>query len=210
MGEKPKKPLWKKWWFWLAVFLILAAVGNQGGEKTQTTTAKPQQESAATQEAPQATQTEESAPAPDPEPATIEDKVKAVIIDTLKEKTNMDKERIVKVEVNDHLGTEKEGDKIALITLNADENLTAKLTKGGMLMKSSDLFPALFELQEIEEAVIFWQLTLVDTFGNESDDTVLKLGLNRETAEKINWKNFDRDNYSKVANTYWEHPAIRQ
>ncbi len=33
---KPKKPIWKKWWFWLiAIFVIFIIIGASGGEKKE-------------------------------------------------------------------------------------------------------------------------------------------------------------------------------
>jgi len=35
---KPKKPIWKKWWFWLiAIFVIFILIGASGGEKKEAT-----------------------------------------------------------------------------------------------------------------------------------------------------------------------------
>lgn len=202
MSEKLKEPFYKKWWFFVIIIIVLVIInGAIRGPQSKTANAPEPAKTAQPSESPPAQKTTE---------VTLEDKVKGAITEAVNEKTNMDKVRLVKLEINDHAGTKKESDKIALITLNADENLSSNLTKGGILMDSSDLFKSLFENSEIEEVVLFWQLTLVDTYGNEKDDTVLKVALTKEIAGKINWDNFDRNNYSKVASDYWEHPALKQ
>lgn len=140
----------------------------------------------------------------------IEEKVKAAIIDSVGEKTNVKKERVVELKVNDHLGTKKDGDKIVLGTLRANENLTPNLSRGGILLDSNKVFKALFTIPEVEEVNLFWQLPLTDAYGKTEDGTVLKITLTREKAEKINWDNFDKENYSKIAETYWEHPGFKK
>jgi hypothetical protein len=39
MSEEVKKPIWKKWWFWGIVIVILIGIGSQGGDKAAQTTA---------------------------------------------------------------------------------------------------------------------------------------------------------------------------
>lgn len=48
----------------------------------------------------------------------------------------------------------------------------------------------------------------MDQYGNEKKDNVMKITLNRETLDKINYDNFLHNNLPKVANQYWEHPAL--
>ena len=38
-GAKNKKPLFKRWWFWVIVLLLLGSVGNAGSETDRNTTA---------------------------------------------------------------------------------------------------------------------------------------------------------------------------
>ncbi|TLS37747.1 hypothetical protein [Pseudalkalibacillus caeni] len=46
-----------------------------------------------------------------------------------------------------------------------------------------------------------------DTKGNEKEATVIKAGMDKETAASINWENFDPNNLSKVGN-YWKHKEL--
>lgn len=39
LSDEVKKPIWKKWWFWLIVILIIWAIGSSGDNKTTQTTA---------------------------------------------------------------------------------------------------------------------------------------------------------------------------
>jgi hypothetical protein len=64
LSDDVKKPMWKKWWFWGIVFIILYGIGLAGGNKpaTESTTA-PSATPTVTQTATQTT-TQQSAPAP--------------------------------------------------------------------------------------------------------------------------------------------------
>jgi len=139
---------------------------------------------------------------------TIDEVVKEIIYDKVGKKSNMGEKRIIELQVNDNLGTPDKTDKIIIAKLYANENLTTNLTRDGILMDSKDLFEEIFKHKEISEAVLMWNLTLVDQYGNESVDTVLKVGLDRATADKINWKNFSYKNFENVATQYFVHPAL--
>ena len=47
--------------------------------------------------------------------------------------------------------------------------------------------------------------TLVDTYGNERDDTVLAAGFSDVTIAKINYDNFNWDNIPLIADSYWSY-----
>ncbi|MGG3879624.1 hypothetical protein ABEU83_00855, partial [Bacillus smithii] len=69
------------------------------------------------------------------------------------------------------------GDKIVVITLEGDENLTNKMTKEGMLEDSTKVFPLIFENSEASEVVLSWRYPLVDKYGNKSEEIVYKIDL---------------------------------
>ncbi|MED5052709.1 hypothetical protein [Anoxybacteroides rupiense] len=139
---------------------------------------------------------------------TIDEVVKGIIYDKVGKKSNTGEKRIIDLQVNDNAGTQDTKDKIVIAKLYADENLTTNMTRDGILMDSKKLLEELFEQKEISEAVLLWNFTLVDQYGNESVDTVLKIGLDRVTADKINWKNFNYKNFENVAPQYFVHPAL--
>jgi len=51
--------------------------------------------------------------------------------------------------------------------------------------------------------------SLVDTFGNVSEQTVVDVTYLRETIEKINWENFLTDNMFEIADAAILHPEFR-
>lgn len=111
---------------------------------------------------------------------------------------------IINLEVNEHMGTDIEDDKIVILTLSGSENLTAKMTANGLFEDSNIVFQSLFENADVEEAVLFWQLPVTDSKGNTSDKNVLKITLTRNTFENISWEDFDSHNYEFVADDYME------
>ncbi|QED48171.1 putative periplasmic lipoprotein [Cytobacillus dafuensis] len=137
-------------------------------------------------------------------------KVRNIITNNLGARTNIKKDRIVEVEVNDHAGTEAEGDKIILITLNGDENLTSEMTVKGLLMNSGVVFQKVFKNEEVEEVALFWQLPLVNSYANTTDENVIKITLTKDTFNKIEWKNFDYNNFKEVADQFWMHDALKE
>ncbi len=51
-------------------------------------------------------------------------------------------------------------------------------------------------------------MPLVDVYGNEQDQIVLIIVLHKSEISKINWVNFDYNNFEKVAITYFEHSVL--
>jgi len=121
---------------------------------------------------------------------------------------NMDSNSISELNVNDNFGTDEEGDKIILATLNASDNLTQNMIKGGILLDSVGVFKNLFEIDGVSEVALKWDFPLVDQYGNKELGTIVKITLDKEIADKINWENFNKDNLTNIAKVYWEHPAL--
>ncbi|MDR9506927.1 hypothetical protein RI662_21980, partial [Brevibacillus agri] len=63
----------------------------------------------------------------------IQAQVRQAILSATGETANTGEPKIINLQVNDHLGTADEKDKIVVATLHANENLTNNMTKGGML-----------------------------------------------------------------------------
>lgn len=140
----------------------------------------------------------------------IEEQVQALLLKAIGNTTNTGEPKIVDLQVNDHFGTDAEGDKIVVATLRGNDNLTANMIKGGMQLESIRVFQSLFSIPEIEEVSLLWQFPTKDVNGNSTLTTVLKISLTKATAAKINWEGFDRENFEKVADSYWESPAFRE
>ncbi|SCN38280.1 Protein of unknown function [Bacillus cytotoxicus] len=134
----------------------------------------------------------------------FEDKVKKVV------NKKFDKKNVESIQINDNAGTDDPNDKIVLVTAEGKENLTNNMTKKGMWMDTVDILKNLSNEKEISEIVFFYTFPMVDPYGNKKKDTVMKITLNRETLDKINFDNFLFDNLPKIADQYWEHPAFNK
>lgn len=112
------------------------------------------------------------------------------------------------VEINDNANVPNT--KIVLVHFKY-ENLTTSMTREGMIMESSDIMEKLYTADlPISEVVTFVETGMVDKYGNESRDTVMKCGLTKDVAGKINWGNKLSIDFSKVFTQYWVHPALNK
>lgn len=139
------------------------------------------------------------------EPKTDEELVTEIISEELGEESNNDNKVIDSLNI-----TASESEKIISVNLNADENLTTNMTRDGMLSNSGDLFKALFKDGEVVEVNLLWQLPLQDEYGNVENGVVVRLGLLRETFDKINFDNFDFNKYENIADQYFIHQALSE
>lgn len=145
-------------------------------------------------------------PAP---PPSFSDQVRATVIKTLGQNTNMKMPRIREVGAAPYL--EASGTIVgytAGIGLNGDEGFTTVSTRGGLLLDSAKLLEALYKDPELKNVTIEWQLPLTDVYGRTSDGRVMLFSMDAGTAAKIQWTRFRPDNLPIVSQGYWEHPAL--
>lgn len=71
-----------------------------------------------------------------------------------------------------------------------------------MLLDTNKVIKSIFALSEIEELTLMWILPVVYQYGQTGDGMVLKILLTKETAAKIVWENFNKENYSLIADYY--------
>ena len=129
------------------------------------------------------------------ENALTEENISNAIIDVIGDKSKEDKQRVIKIEVNEN--------NQVVAHLNADSSLTAEST----VYTSNDL---LAELQKFEDATrveLMWYATMIDDKGNESEGRIVDIAFNKETLDTINFENFPIESYSKYADVYYVHPG---
>ncbi len=220
---KTKKPFYKRRWFIvIAVLLVLGIIGkivdNDGVNTTSTTIDKPvekkiNKETTKKDETTAKPKTdlkkekkEETKPVvtkPKEKTKSFDETTKELVIKTLGKKSNTRKNRLVQEGSSD-----TDGGKSVVVTLSGDELFTTKSTLRKMETDSAKLFEKLFKNKNVARVNLVWQQTLVDTYGKESDDNVVKIELSRATNDKIEWKNFNVDNFDTVADNFWVHPAM--
>lgn len=129
-------------------------------------------------------------------PATLEEKIDDAIIKARGEKED--------VKVLDNVN----GGKNIEITLKGKDNLTTNMIRTGMLIQAKEILEELQPLEEITQVCLFWTFPLVDVYGNEKTDTVMKILIKKETLKKINFENFDWNKFPTIADDYHESAAL--
>jgi len=130
---------------------------------------------------------------------TVTERIEYNIKKKLGEKTNFDKNRVVSIE-------EKNG--YVQVVLNADEGTDEKGTVLGILADAKEVFPIVFKENGVEKALVTFRLTFVDQYGKEKDDDAIIIVLTKPTSEKIEWRNFEEENFANVADSFYIHPGL--
>lgn len=124
------------------------------------------------------------------------------IINATSEKTNYKKKRIINTEITK--------DNVVNIKLNSDESTSVKSTKESMLFDTNDVLKEIKKFKDIKKVNVWWYFTMVDKYGKKSDDAVLKIGMDRKTLDKIDFENFNPNNYKELSQSYWLHPGFNK
>lgn len=132
-------------------------------------------------------------------------KIESIIVNKIDKKTNMDNTRIVSIEDISDL---QDGSYV-VATLNGNENFTNNLTKASIWNDSKEILEPISKLETTQKVVLKWQLPLTDTYGETKDGLVMTIDLEREQLDKIKWDSFKGENFSVIANNYFEHPAFK-
>jgi hypothetical protein len=119
------------------------------------------------------------------------------------------------LEVNDYLADgHKEGDKIALITLHVGNvDWSGTETREDLLKEAVPLFHRLYQIPQIAEVDVSFDVPGVDAYGNNSDiEGAMQISLKRETAKKMNFDYMEvyYDEFGKMAGIYTVAPALQQ
>lgn len=108
------------------------------------------------------------------------------------------------IEVNKNFDLPDPNNKVIVLNLkNANDKV---LTWNG----TTNILKKLSKEKEIQKVIFVWNAELTDTYGNKKSDPVMKMNIDRESLDKINFKNFDHNNIPNVVKDYWEHPAYNK
>lgn len=160
-----KKPFYKKWWVWAIIVLGIVGIVLSPSEEEMAemekknaieVTAKPKVEKK--EEKPKV-RTEE-----------IKGKVKNVVKDFNSSVS------IKKIEINDHVGTEKSEDYIALVYLSFDQKNKKDTTNNLIEMYNNELGAQLAKQKDVESLVIFWEVPYHLSSGNAVKATLKRNG----------------------------------
>lgn len=176
-----KKPFYKKWWFWgIIIFFILGITGTHDKKEKEKKNAVKEVTAVNKQEL----KKEES----------LEDKVKKAVNKKFEEKS------VESIQVND---------KVVQITVEGKNGLTVESRKTGMWKDTITILKELKNEKNISEITFNYTFPTIDTYGNKSKEIVMKITLDRETLDKINYDNLPRENLPIIAKKYWMHPGFK-
>lgn len=92
-----------------------------------------------------------------------------------------------------------------------DDNLIEGWTKDGAQMDVAKILEAIAKSSlTYSEVTVDGTFSMVDQYGNATEDVVITAIYNRSTIERINWENFLWDNVYSIADDVWIHPAFRE
>lgn len=129
-----------------------------------------------------------------PIPEQIDEHIKKVV----------DKNDYINVEVNEHMGR-NDDTKMVLVYVKAHGYKTYK----SALINATKVFKELYTSQlPIGEVCIFFKGDFTDKYGNQSEQTAIKIIMDLNTAQNINWQNFDWRNLPSITNSVYVHPGI--
>lgn len=128
----------------------------------------------------------------------------------------MTEKEITQVEVLDNAGTEDvPDDKVVHAYFKPKSVWDEKHTLGMTAGTAVAVMKRLFVHPKITSVTVWVEGDFIDKYGKSSTETAVRVGLDKPTADKIEWENF-RDmvlvDYNKlfdIADTY-VHPAIRK
>lgn len=197
--QKIKKPLWKRWWFWV---LIIALIGfanskndNSKNSKVTSTNNSSSQNKSSTNEI-------------DAFDFSNVEVTKDNVLKALN-KIGNNNVKLESVEL-----TEKDGQYIIDVFLYIDtawdENHLVSIFSNNAVL----IYEKLFTNQKVNKVWVWASTKMIDSKGNESKENIINCGLTRNNASDINWSNFksmvqaDYNNLFNIADSKFIHPGI--
>ncbi|EJQ07379.1 hypothetical protein ABHP49_004800 [Bacillus cereus] len=117
-------------------------------------------------------------------------------------KKTIGKSDVESIEINKNFDLPEPNNKVVLLNLT---NATDKIL---VWNDTTNILKELAKEKEIQKVIFVWKAELTDTYGNKKTDPVVKMNIDRETIDKINFDNFLYKNLPTVVSDYWQHPAL--
>lgn len=118
--------------------------------------------------------------------------------------------------VNNELGKKVEDKKsvksvkfdkgIVYIDVNTNANEGSKRT---LLKNAAHIIEPISKIKGVEVIQLRFFAPLTDQYGKQTNEKVMFINMNRETLDKIDWKNFNYENIPDVANIYDQHKSMK-
>jgi uncharacterized protein YneR len=184
---KQKKPFYKKWWFWVLVFLFLLAMGNANTQKTAPADSTPVAE--ATKEEPQETPQEEE-----------KDPITAIIDEQGFTYSDLD---VVQTDSG-----------LVKISLHYDDTSWDETDFCRECMSDYiNICSKIYQIDGIEKVEYSVFVDLMDAKGNESSAKGFSMGMFKSTFNTYNWENikYNPSSYKQIESDadIYIHPGIK-
>lgn len=134
---------------------------------------------------------------------TSEKDIEKLVNELLGDTSNTGEKRVEKVVYN-----EVDTSPYIGLNLHADENITVKLARSGMLKDTLEIMKALNKEGYKGKFYIDWRLPLTDKYGDTKPGKVMSINISAEDFEKINFDKVDYLNLPNIAESYFEHPGF--
>ncbi|MDL2280318.1 hypothetical protein LJC10_00495 [Selenomonadales bacterium OttesenSCG-928-I06] len=130
---------------------------------------------------------------------TIDEKINILI------KESVPESKLIKSEII----TIEDGKKIVNIHVKGNEGFTNDLVKKAAFQQSANIFEKLYiSSLPLKTVQCMVYRPFNDTKGNAVQEIAVKLTLQNETANKINWDKVDKINFDKATDDVWVHPVL--
>ncbi len=144
-----------------------------------------------------------------PEPTDTPEEILEANIRQVLGELNRDGDRIHEFEIKEF---EIEGDNnedVIFVVFSLNDNLTENMIlRGGMIDIKKILEVVDFSNIDYSGVIVEGTFSMVDIYGNESEEEVIFASYEKEDIDKINWSNFITDNIFEIAFTFRLHPAF--
>ncbi len=196
--KREKVPFYKKKWFIaIAVIFLIGSCSSLLGEKDeQVTTTEPKTETiiSETENKKEEVSEEEKE---DISSLTPEERIQEYAKEVFQEDL---------IEIKNHTGNESLG-RIVLVTKFSEGALTGNLEVKSFLMKASSYLEKIKD-EDFESVFLGLEANFVDAYGNTSPSNAVKMEINKEDVDKINFENFDYNKLPVIAETFDVHPGV--
>ena len=213
--KEQKNQVWKKWWFWAIVAVIAIAwiVNFANNDESQPTATNQQEEQGQEQVEEEQQEPEQQVAWPDVElnEESVKEALKSVNDAAV---VQIDDDTLKKIEIVDNTGTQDQQDKIVNVYVDPgivwDETDYARKMANSIVAYSE----LLFQHPDVSMLRLWGSTTFVDQYGNEKEETAVRIEWDRETAEKVNYSNFknivisDYGRAYEIASNYYIHPGL--
>lgn len=133
---------------------------------------------------------------------TPQQKIQTAVTGAIGEKSNRDGNKLTSLTID--------GSGNIIIKFKIDDAFTENMIAIGA---EDDITKALKSIKnsnvDYKTVTVFGTFAMQDKFGNSSEETVINIGFNKETVDKINFDNFDYKNIYSIADTkVFIHPQF--